>query len=113
MRDEAAEILIGVGVPKQAILRMEGENTSQEMANLKTWMEKSGTSGRVGIVTSAWHMSRVMRLAQTNNLEVFPIPANFLSTPPAPSPNMVVPSSGNMMVTAKASREYLARIVGR
>jgi len=113
MRDEAAEILIGVGVPKEAILRMEGDNTSQEMANLKTWMEKSGTSGRVGIVTSAWHMSRVMRLAQANNLEVFPIPANFLSTPPAPSPNMVVPSSGNMMVTAKACREYLARIVGR
>jgi uncharacterized SAM-binding protein YcdF (DUF218 family) len=112
-RDEAEEILIGVGVPKEAILRMEGENTSQEMANLKAWLDKTGNSGRVGIVSSAWHLPRVMRLAEVNELDVVPIPANFLSMPTTPSPNMVVPSAVNLMVTAKACREYLAGIVGR
>jgi uncharacterized SAM-binding protein YcdF (DUF218 family) len=113
MRDEAAEILIGLGVPKEVIMRMEGENTSREIANLKTWLEKSGATGRVGIISSAWHLPRVMRLAQEDELEVYPIPANFLSMPPAPSPSMVVPSAVNLMVTAQACREYLARVVGR
>lgn len=113
MRDEAAEILIGIGVPKEAVLRMEGENTSQEMANLKTWIEKTGFTGRIGIVTSAWHLSRVTRLARDNELEVEPIPSDFLSRPIVPSPSMVVPSGANLQVTANACREYLAGVVGR
>jgi uncharacterized SAM-binding protein YcdF (DUF218 family) len=112
-RDEAEEILIGFGVPKEAILRMAGENTSQEMANLKSWLEKSGASGRLGIVSSAWHLPRVMRLAEFNELDVVPIPANFLSMPTTPSPDMMVPSAVNLMVTAKACKEYLAGLVGR
>lgn len=113
MRDEAAEILAGLRVPQEAILRMEGENTAEEIANLKTWQQESGMTGRLGILTSAWHLNRAMRLARNNDLEAYPIPADFLSMPPAPSPSMVVPSSANMMVTARACREYLAGLVGR
>jgi uncharacterized SAM-binding protein YcdF (DUF218 family) len=112
-RDEAAQILIGVGVPQEAILRMEGANTSQEMANLKIWLEKSENTGRVGVISSAWHLPRVMRLAENNRLDVVPIPSNFHSIPITPSPDMIVPSAFNLMVTGKACREYLAGVVGR
>lgn len=113
MRDEAAELLVGLGVPNDSILRMEGENTSQEIANLKTWIDKSGTQGRIGVITSAWHLDRTMRLARANKIELTPIPADFLTTPITPSPSMVVPSPGNLLVTSRACREYLASLVGR
>ncbi len=46
-RQEAAEILIGLGVPPANVVQMKGRNTSEEMHNLKTWMEANPNHGRV------------------------------------------------------------------
>jgi len=35
---------------------------------------------RLGLVTSAWHMRRAMRLAEKNNLSLEPLPADFRGT---------------------------------
>lgn len=113
MREESAEILIGLGVPASAILQMQGENTSQEMANLKTWLEENEVSGRVGLLTSAWHLPRAMRLAKSQGLNVHPIPSNFLSIPMTPTPSMIVPEGNKLHETSLLVKEYLARIVGR
>jgi uncharacterized SAM-binding protein YcdF (DUF218 family) len=112
-REEAAGILIGLGVPREFVLQMKGENTSQEMANLKAWIDQHDSDGRVGILTSAWHLPRAMRLAESQGLEVHPIPSNFASGPFRPSPDLVVPSGQNLMVTGQMMKEYLARIVAR
>lgn len=112
-REEAAEILIGLGVPKEFVLQMKGENSSQEMANLKTWIDQFGAGGRVGILTSAWHLPRAIRLAESKGLEVHPIPSDFVSGPFAPSPRLVIPSGGNLMRTGQMLKEYLARVVAR
>jgi len=128
-RDEASEILVSLGVPEKSVLKMKGNNTSEEIQNLKTWLSDKDNSKnqstdpdalsdptkpfRVGIVTSAWHMTRALRLAKTNGLEVVPVPADFFSEPFVPTPNWVVPSGNNLDITAIVIKEYLARIVGR
>jgi uncharacterized SAM-binding protein YcdF (DUF218 family) len=63
-REEAAAILVGMGVPGNDVLKMKGSNTFQEIGNLKKWIEANPDHGRVGIVSSAWHLPRVMRLAK-------------------------------------------------
>lgn len=113
MREEATEILTGLGIPASAILQMQGENTSQEMANLKTWMEENEVSGRVGLLTSAWHLPRAMRLAKSQGLNVHPVPSNFLSIPMTPKPSMIVPEGDKLHETSMLVKEYLARLAGR
>jgi uncharacterized SAM-binding protein YcdF (DUF218 family) len=112
-REEASEVLLELGVPADAVLQMQGENTSEEMANLKKWIDKTDSAGRVGILTSAWHLPRAIRLAKSHNLEVHPVPANFISGPFSASPHMVVPGAQHLMLTSKLLKEYLARLVGR
>lgn len=119
-REESAEILYSLNVPKQFVFQMKGDNTSQELENLKMWIDQrrivkpgNGSVPRIGILTSAWHLTRAMRLADDNGLDVKPIPACFLSAPYAPSPNMVIPSADNLGISARMIKEYLARLVGR
>lgn len=123
-REEATAILMSLGVPQKALLEMRGNNTFEEMESLKKWLAdeakknpetESGqpTQQRVGIVTSAWHMKRAMRLARDNGLEVIAVPANFFSEPFVPTPGWVIPSGRNLDITSLLVKEYLARIVGR
>ena len=94
-------------------MQIKGDNTTQEMANLKKWIAENGPGIRVGILTSAWHLQRAMRLAQSQGLDVQPIPSDFVSGPFAPSPYLIVPSGANLMVTGKMVKEYLAGLVSR
>ncbi|MEL7497876.1 MAG: YdcF family protein [Planctomycetota bacterium] len=112
-REEAINILVGFGVPRESLLEMKGNNTSEEMQNLKTWLAENRVDGRIGVITSAWHLSRAMRLASANGLNVEPIPANFISEPYAPNPNVIVPSADNLLITARVCKEMLAGFVGR
>ncbi len=112
-REEAAEILAGIDVPRECITQMKGKNTFEEMANLKAWLDATPDHGKVGIVTSAWHLPRALRLAKTHDLELTPIPCNFLSEPYGPKPNLFVPGSYPIQVTTFAVKEYLAGLVNR
>lgn len=112
-REEATELLSGLGVPRDVIFQMQGENTSQEMANLKVWLDEHDSNLKIGIVTSAWHLPRVLRLAEKHGLDATPVPSNFLSQPFSPSPSLIVPSAENLLVTSLIVKEYLARLVGR
>lgn len=112
-REEAAEILAGLGVPAENILQIEGKNTSEEMRNLKKLIDEGSINGPVGILTSAWHLPRAERLAKSHGLTLTPVPSNFLTHPHQPSPNLIVPGALNLMITGAAVKEYLARLVGR
>ena len=129
-REEAIEVLMSLGVPKESLLEMSGNTTYEEMESLKSWLtnrksidnqptDPSGAESeepkplRVGVVTSAWHMTRALRLAESNGLELIPIPADFLSESFVPSPNWVVPNGYHLTISGMVIKEYLARIVGR
>jgi uncharacterized SAM-binding protein YcdF (DUF218 family) len=113
-REETAQILLGLGVHAAAIDQIEGINTFQEMKNLRQWAASQPTAKpRIGIITSAYHLSRAMRLAAANGFSAEPIPANFLANRITASPSWVIPSSSNLKTTAAALKEHLASAVGR
>ena len=113
-RDEATQILVGLDVPADRIEQLEGRNTTLEMQNLKSWIQQQPNPAlRVGIVTSAYHLSRAMRLAAFNGVVAEGIPANFRSPALAESPSWVIPSAENLRNSAIATKEYLAGLIGR
>ena len=113
----AIEILQGLGVPADDLIPLKGANTSEEIKNLKTWvLEQAGAGndpGRVAVITSAWHLPRAQRLANEVELDISPMPANFLSGRTTASPHVVVPGAYQVLVTSQILKEYMARIVKR
>jgi uncharacterized SAM-binding protein YcdF (DUF218 family) len=112
-REEAIEILAGLGIARDNLFELEGKNTFQEMQNLKVWLAENPDQQRIGVLSSAWHLPRVIRLAESNGLELIPVPADFLSQPYEASPNFLIPSSAAMETTRAALKEYLAGWLGR
>ena len=109
--DEAFEILTGLGVPAEKIELIGGVNTVDEMRKLDDII-KPGQ--RIGIVTSAWHMGRAVRLAESRELELIPLPADFRTDAPIQfSPFSVIPNVDDAADIKIALREYLAWVVGR
>ena len=111
--EEAKAILIGLGIPSDSIETIPGQNTSQEMQAIKEWISKNPTSTRIGILTSAWHLNRAMRLADAAGIDAIPIPADFLSRNATVSTGWVIPSADDLYRSSRVVKEYLAALVGR
>jgi len=114
--DIAFDLLTGLGVPADAIERVGGRNTSEEMQTLRKRFEDS--SPRVGLVTSAWHLPRALRLARRNGLNPTPLPADFMTGPNGPWTtgqwiDSCVPQADNFVTAARVAKEYLAALVRR
>jgi uncharacterized SAM-binding protein YcdF (DUF218 family) len=123
--DVGKELLISLGVPAEVIFKIGGENTSQEMKKLDLFFRQlpagfpdSNGSSKIGLITSAFHLSRAVRLAQaegvTDQVDLEPIPTAFRqSTLGGISPRLLVPSAESAMGFGLAMKESLAKIVGR
>lgn len=112
----ASAVLQSLGVPKDAIEFAEGRTTSEEMANLS---QKVGNDNlRMGVVTSAWHLSRALRLAESQNLNLSPLPADFFGDPERPKTwaeivKDFIPEAESLMITTHVLKERLAALAGR
>ena len=107
----ARSILEGLGVPASAIQTVGGINTSMEIRNLAGIMVEGE---RVGLITSAWHLPRAMRLARRQGLDVIPLPSNFTTTlVRRPTWIRLIPDAESARNTTLAIREYLAMLAGR
>ncbi|MEM7453075.1 MAG: YdcF family protein [Planctomycetota bacterium] len=111
--EEAKNLLIDLDVPEHRISLMRGANTKQEMENIKAWLDANPDVERIGIVSSAWHLPRVMRLAHTTGVEAEPVPANFEGGHFHPGPHILIPSAPALDRTRLILKETLARLVGR
>ena len=115
--ETASEILEALGVPKSDLILLPGDNTSEEMVNLKAWVMQQNEAnvevGRVAVISSAWHLPRIKRLAREQELDTDPVPANFLSAPIIATPHTVIPGAYQMLVTSQILKEFLAGIVDR
>ncbi|WP_182867287.1 YdcF family protein [Rhodopirellula sp. JC639] len=127
------QMLTSVGVPDHVIFEVPGVNTDAEMIHLKSffeappdaWLqlvgprrgspaEASRRGDSIGLVTSAVHLSRAMRLAEKRGLEFTPLGCNFNGRPIATlSPRDMIPSAGAGRSFAIALKEQLAWVVGR
>lgn len=110
--DEARILWEGLGVPGDAILMLGGATTKEEFELIAREAKKQGWR-KIGVVTSAWHMRRVMRLAKAAGVEVEPLPADFIGVVPSWDRSSIVPRGQALQETSRALKEYLARMVGR
>ena len=115
--ETASAILLELNVPKSDLMFLPGNNTSQEIANLKHWVNQRSDSGidvgRVAVITSAWHLPRVKRLAREQDVDIDSVPANFLSAPITATPHLVVPGAYQIFVTSQILKEFFAGMVDR
>jgi uncharacterized SAM-binding protein YcdF (DUF218 family) len=110
--DEVRLVWQGLGVPQDAIKLLGGATTKDEFALIAREASKSGWK-KVGVVTSAWHMQRAMRLAQASGVDVEPLPADFLGIVPTWDRFSIVPKAQSLNESSLAIKEYLAGLVGR
>ena len=112
-KDESKNCLVALGVAETNISTISGANTYEEMQFLKEWMDQKKFDAPIGILTSAWHLPRAMRLAEARGIEAKPIPSDFRSSFQVPSVGLVVPSAECLQLSTVAVKEYLARLVKR
>jgi uncharacterized SAM-binding protein YcdF (DUF218 family) len=116
--EQAVTILTALGVPPEVLEQSGGANTAEEFAHLAQTI-KPGQ--HVGLVTSAWHMPRALRLARKNGLEVEPVPADFQGAPAGVPGHLgfggtvfaCIPDAEALMTAAMWEKEQLARLVDR
>lgn len=102
-----------LGIPDSAIMRVpDPKNTSEE---IRAFSQISGSKEwkRIGVITSAFHMRRAMKLAETNGLFVTPLPTDFKGSRHYEGILSWIPDANGFMKTQKACWEYLGAAVGR
>ncbi len=109
---QAKRILIESGVAASDIVEIDGTNTSEEMLSLKE-CDESIKGKRCGLITSAFHIPRAMRLAHAVGLDLVPIPTDFHATNSPRSFSDFIPSSNAYFGLELALKEYLAKLIGR
>ncbi|WP_184305794.1 YdcF family protein [Aporhodopirellula rubra] len=121
------ELLVSLNVPDEHIFSIEGENTSQEMASLaeflqnppQAWLEQInasvGEKYQIGLITSAFHIPRAIRLAKTNGLDLIPLPCAFRNeqTNRPFLAASLVPNAEHLANFGQATKEILAWFLGR
>jgi uncharacterized SAM-binding protein YcdF (DUF218 family) len=107
----ATQLLERLGVPADRIRTVGGRTTTEEMAALAELLQ---AEQELGLITSASHMRRALRLSRAAGLEFKPLPADFAArSDMKPLAIDVVPSSWALGMSDRAVKEYLARLVGR
>jgi uncharacterized SAM-binding protein YcdF (DUF218 family) len=109
---QAKQILLETGVKDSDIEEVDGTTTSEEMISLskrKEWMKGK----RCGLVTSAFHMRRAMKLADKNGLELTPIATDFRAYSGPISVFDFIPAMSALSSFEVAAKEYLGILIGR
>lgn len=115
--EKSAAILQSLGVPPSSIEMLGGRNTAEEMNSLAERFANS--DARVGLLTSAWHLPRALRLARRNGFQPLPVPADFMTGPidhPWTTGGIVlslIPQADALNSSTKIAKEYLAMFVNR
>jgi uncharacterized SAM-binding protein YcdF (DUF218 family) len=107
--DVLKDYAISNGIPSEKIFVTKGvENTAEEAVAVKEFI---GTSKRIILVTSAYHMYRAQRLFEKQGVKVIPYRVDYKVTI---NVNLTilkfVPSTGNLQLTETGIREILGRL---
>lgn len=113
LSDITAKLWRQLGVPASAIIRIpKGYNTKTELEAYGDLIHEHGWT-RVGVITSAFHMPRVMRHAKRLGLSLIPIPADHRGRELGPWAMALVPSREGFARVGRASWEWIGMWVGR
>lgn len=110
---EATEaVWVELGVPADRIVRLDGPaTTSEEIPAFRDLAARRGWR-RVGIVTSAWHLRRAMRLAARAGLDATPLPADRHEYREG-FWRWIVPQDSGFRLVQTACWEFLGGLAGR
>ena len=112
--EQTLRLWTDMGIPEADIIRIEGQNTSSEMRELAS-REDLWRGKRTGLITSAYHMPRAMKLAERAGLTFAPIPTDLWSRP-EDSPitvDLFLPSPETLDRLGRLVKEWIAMGVGR
>jgi len=111
--EQTATIWRELGVPDTAIRQIaKPKNTSQELAAYPALIEAEGWK-RVGVISSAWHLPRVLRGARRHGLELVPLPADHRGIVPGLALVWFVPQAIGFQQVQSALWELVGMAVGR
>jgi uncharacterized SAM-binding protein YcdF (DUF218 family) len=112
-KEETLDIWITLGVAEEDIAQVSGINTYAEIESLKA-MSSEFSGKRVGLLTSAFHLPRAMRLAHAAGLTDFiPVPANFHPRGGGIAFVELLPRSEGIETFTNFQREIMAGWIGR
>lgn len=114
--EQTVELWTKIGIPRADIVTMPGINTYQETKALaEAVLSGPLQDKRIGLVTSATHLPRAIRLAKSHGIEgLYPIPADFRSRQSNYYTIMdFLPSSGALNQLFRNQHEIMAAWVGR
>jgi uncharacterized SAM-binding protein YcdF (DUF218 family) len=111
-REHTIQIWTRLKIPEEAIGSLRGMNTFQELQSLKEVFDEF-QGGRVGILTSAMHLPRAMRLAKAQGIDVVPLAADHISSSQPLTYLDFIPSAGPLCLLAACQHEFMAWFVGR
>jgi uncharacterized SAM-binding protein YcdF (DUF218 family) len=109
---QTIEIWTSLGIPRDAIMTLGGQNTAAELAELKR-IGPQLAGKRVGLLTSGDHLPRAMRLARAQELELVPVAANVKWSPEPWNLLDFIPQAGNLAQLAALQHEIMASFVRR
>lgn len=113
LAQDTAGILQALGLPADAVRTLDtGRITREEVAAYKALVTKEGWT-RIGLVTSAWHMPRALRLCRAQGLDPVPVSADRRGEVPVWSPVWLVPDDVGVYRTRAVLHELAGMMVGR
>jgi uncharacterized SAM-binding protein YcdF (DUF218 family) len=111
-RRQTITIFTEVGIPEPDIVLLQGRNTKEEIASIAEAAKARGWK-KIGLITSAWHMRRAMRIASSTELRLDPLPADSSVGPWEWRNLSLIPSSGSLTDLGLLCKEWLAALVKR
>jgi uncharacterized SAM-binding protein YcdF (DUF218 family) len=110
---DMAQLWMGLGVPESAIIRLsEPWNTSQEIPLYKALVEERGWR-RVGILSSHYHLARVLAHCRRLGFDPIPIGADHRGGLMPFTPPFLVPQAEGFHLVQTAVWEWVGRLAGR
>ncbi|MEZ6100052.1 MAG: YdcF family protein [Pirellulaceae bacterium] len=113
---QATQMLEELGVNSSDISQIGGRNTYEELQGIAERFSPTANGGpapHIGVISSAYHLPRVMRLADAVGVKVDPLPAEFQREPTVVNPITFLPTYSGFRSAAISLREYLAYLVKR
>lgn len=119
---QTIEIWTELGIPETAIDTLPGINTSAELQSLRRKLDEHRAAQadsdyqppRIGLLTSAWHLPRAMRLARAAGLsDIVPVAADHESRLEPRFLWEYVPSANGLLRWERCQKEFMAGLVSR
>ncbi|MCA9269043.1 MAG: YdcF family protein [Planctomycetales bacterium] len=110
--EASREVLQSLGVPADKILQVPSRSTEEDIAGAAELLKEKQWKS-VGLITSAWHMRRAIQLAESAELNLTPLPADFLSHDSPFQWRDIVPSPTALTITQRMIKEMLASEVSK